>query len=675
MIKKFSIVFSLILVMGGFWFGFHKTQKAHAQVLDKITGYAWSTNIGWIRMNCLNTLNDNTCGNVNYGVVADHDTGILSGYAWSSVVGWISFNSASGCPSVSYFNSDSNNYGDNCYARALFSYGSGGSNIVGWARVVAGPSGASCSNGACGEWISLSCLNSATSGNQNGYCNSSNHKTYYPDDGGPALNYNGGPISGYAYGSGVTGVGWLDLSRVIWNTSEDQLFCDLNPTDPSCLQDLYITTKNTPSSGHFEVGISPGIDLEYGSKNHIAFYDKCVASTNPVSTGTASWTGQKDILGNNNGWTYIENAVRVPYPVVSTGKVTYTITCPTDATNSISASMDVDVTVPTWTLSLTANGDTGSTTISNAGSVVLSWNTTNAPSGTTCSAPIWAPGSTGTSSTTNISSVTNSATYSVTCTPPAGVAYAKTASVQVKVVKVTSFPQISCFHVGDNPILSWSSQNANTCSINAVGSVISGLPVYSAGTPFTQGAGQYTLTCNDTVNNKTSGNNSISVTQCIPNFSIDSSMTCNGNPNANGGIITDNSFQKVTVKSGATYVAKIPVNISLYDGFNYDVSYTFLKPTTTAWNNISVKWASGTTGNTVVKTSSGGYADTLILTASSLSDMQALFTGVQNSYQGITIQAQRSNSTPTQLKPNPPVNNFSICAPGGGGIKPIFIES
>lgn len=667
-----------MLVVGGVWFGINHTNRVHAQTIDKITGYAWSTNIGWVRMNCENTANDNTCGTVQYGVTADHDTGILSGYAWSSVVGWISFENASGCPSVSYFNSDANDYGDNCYARALFKNGTGGSYIVGWARVVAGPTNSSCSNGACGEWISLSCLNSATASNQNGYCGNSNHKVSYPDDGGPTLKKDGGPLAGYAYGSGGASVGWLDMSRVIWNTTEDKLFCDLFPTDPTCLSlvDLYIKPTNVPNSGFYDIGISPGIDLEYGSKNHSSFYGKCTVSTNPVSTGTSAWTGLRDTLDSNNNWTYNENSVRVPYPTYPSTTVTYTVTCPKDATNNVSASVDVSVAAPTWTLGITANGNTGSTTISNGGSASVVWTTVNAPTGTTCSAPIWAPGQTGTNVTTSISNLTNSATYAVTCTPPGGSAYAKSASVQVNVVKVTSFPQIGCFHIGADPVLTWSSQNAASCSMSAAGNTVNGLPSYSSGTSFTQGAGVYALTCKDASGVYTSGGtNSINVTQCIPNFTINGSMTCNGNPNANGGVITDNSFQKVTFKSSTTYVAKIPVDITTYDGFNYDISYTFLKPATVPWSRISVKWASGATGNTVVKTNGGGYADTLILTASSLADMNDLFTGVANGYQGVTVQAQRVNSTPTQLKPNPPVSNYSVCAPGAGGVKPIFIES
>lgn len=675
MIKKFSFILSLLIIVGAVVYGINSTNKVHAgQTLDRITGYAWSTNVGWIRMNCENTASDNTCSTAKYGVVADHDTGTLSGFAWSSVLGWISFNETDGCPVLSGSSMGYSHYNDNkdCQPRALFSYGSGGAYIVGWARVV-----------NSGEWISLNCLNSSNGSNTNGYCGSSNHKVSYPDDGGPSLNKDGGPLGGYAYGSGGANVGWLDMSKVIWNPS-DTLFCDLYPLDPSCLKpDLYLkATSNMPA----DVGISPGVDLEWGSPTSFSFTGSCTASTVPASSGTGSWPGSKTEPSSGNSWVLEQKGVRVPFPAINLTppSVTYKISCPTDTndpTKVKTAEATVPVNIPGWTVTLKANGATGSTTISNGGSLTLVWSVSNdAPAGTVCSAPIWAPNQSGTNITTTMSNVTNSANYSVTCYPPGTSVtstYAKTASVQVNVVKVTSFPQIGCFQIGSNPVLSWSSQNANSCSMSVPGNnTVPNLPTYSSGWTFTDGPGQYVLTCKDTSGVYSSGGyDSVNATQCIPNFSINSSMLCNGNPNGNNGIITDNSFQKVVFKSSTTYVAKIPVNITPQSGFTSDISYTFLKPATIPWSKISVKWASGATGNTVVKTNSGGYADTLILTASSLADMNDLFTGVANSYQGVTIQAQRVNSTPAQLKPNPPVYNFSVCAPGAGGVKPIFIES
>lgn len=57
---------------------------------NELKGFAWSSNIGWISFNCLNTA---TCGSSAYKVVMDN-SGNLSGYAWSSNIGWINTNPA-----------------------------------------------------------------------------------------------------------------------------------------------------------------------------------------------------------------------------------------------------------------------------------------------------------------------------------------------------------------------------------------------------------------------------------------------------------------------------------------------------------------------------------------------------------------------------------------------------
>ena len=59
----------------------------------ELSGYAWSSNVGWISMNCSNT---GSCGSIGgngegYKVVLDELTGNLTGHAWSSNVGWLQF--------------------------------------------------------------------------------------------------------------------------------------------------------------------------------------------------------------------------------------------------------------------------------------------------------------------------------------------------------------------------------------------------------------------------------------------------------------------------------------------------------------------------------------------------------------------------------------------------------
>ena len=83
------------------WLNFEPNTGDGVQVGgDKLTGFVWAENIGWISMSCENTA---SCGTVNYGVTNDGD-GNLSGYAWAENVGWISFScgNTSSCGTVDY---------------------------------------------------------------------------------------------------------------------------------------------------------------------------------------------------------------------------------------------------------------------------------------------------------------------------------------------------------------------------------------------------------------------------------------------------------------------------------------------------------------------------------------------------------------------------------------------
>ncbi|HUD04045.1 MAG TPA: hypothetical protein VMR73_00950 [Candidatus Paceibacterota bacterium] len=98
-----------------------------------LSGWAWSSNIGWISFSSTNT---NT--GALYGVTEDTTTGLLSGYAWSSNIGWIQFGNLSGFPTGTGTSA----------VNATVS----GNNIIGWAQAVAG---AGRTDGWDG-WISLS---------------------------------------------------------------------------------------------------------------------------------------------------------------------------------------------------------------------------------------------------------------------------------------------------------------------------------------------------------------------------------------------------------------------------------------------------------------------------------------------------------------------------------------
>src|SRR5271168_1989371 len=181
-----SLVVAVALILVSLFsssLGFKK--EVHADTLESVSGYAWSSNIGWISFN-----------GSNYGVNYDPSTGDLSGYAWadphddtdnSDNIGWISFNSSdtTGCPNAP------------CQAQVTSN-----GQVVGWAKVLSmyNEQAANSTPDQNSEgWISLS--GSASGGGTYGVTYSSST----------------GSFSGYAYEPSV--LGWISLSGSTSNGS------------------------------------------------------------------------------------------------------------------------------------------------------------------------------------------------------------------------------------------------------------------------------------------------------------------------------------------------------------------------------------------------------------------------------------------------------------------------
>jgi hypothetical protein len=124
-----------------------------------VAGYAWSSNFGWVSMNCQNNNTCSTNGGYDYGVNINPNTYTcpncphnLDGYAWSPNAGWISFRFNGGDPnppdnwrfaSTSVYCYDTNcTSGNGC--TACFNPETG--KIYGWARVL---------NQGANGWIAL----------------------------------------------------------------------------------------------------------------------------------------------------------------------------------------------------------------------------------------------------------------------------------------------------------------------------------------------------------------------------------------------------------------------------------------------------------------------------------------------------------------------------------------
>lgn len=185
--KKFSNLGVVLTMIIAFVAGVH---FSHAQSTVKVLGYAWSSNIGWISLNCQDggTGQSNVCGVSNYGVTLDTSTNTFQGFGWSDNVGWVKFGGLTGMPSS----------GSNA------SYNPGTGAISGFARFCGGRYGYS--SWPTNQWLpDNTCSGSDRTDGWDGWVSLSGSSPAY----GVVIG-SSGTFSGYAWGSDV--VGWIDFS-------------------------------------------------------------------------------------------------------------------------------------------------------------------------------------------------------------------------------------------------------------------------------------------------------------------------------------------------------------------------------------------------------------------------------------------------------------------------------
>lgn len=161
-------------------FGF--ATPAHAAT-HSISGWAWSSTIGWIDMNCAD---QGVCGSSNYAVTID-DKGNFGGRAWSPSIGWIKFGGLSSFPGAG--------------SNAVVSTSSG--LVSGWIRACSGTQTGDCSTmtsrtDGWDGWIELSGTNH-TSPNLSG-------------TGGVTYDKSTRIFRGYAWGGDA---GWISFAPTI----------------------------------------------------------------------------------------------------------------------------------------------------------------------------------------------------------------------------------------------------------------------------------------------------------------------------------------------------------------------------------------------------------------------------------------------------------------------------
>jgi hypothetical protein len=211
------IGFLLIVSLSVFTLAYKVSATKDNPADHNVWGWAYSSNIGWISFNSCNC--DNGCDSAvpedltsngsngcppagtkisNYGVNIDKNTGELSGYAWSSNIGWITFNKDQlvNCPS-----------GD---CKAWTDFSKEPKEINGWARACSvfqsGCSGALKTNR--GDWDGWIKLNDSFS--RDDPLNKYGVWAEVPPSPSPSQ------LRGYAWGGNATNDDWLKKAVVGW---------------------------------------------------------------------------------------------------------------------------------------------------------------------------------------------------------------------------------------------------------------------------------------------------------------------------------------------------------------------------------------------------------------------------------------------------------------------------
>lgn len=184
-VKNFTHICTAIFISLVFLLLPSATQAFFTSDPVDLDGYAWSSNIGWISMNCATggVNGTNICGISNYKVTIQTD-GSLTGYAWSNSIGWVRFGGLSNFPSGP---------GTVATNAQLISVGSTNYELRGWVRACGGAASVSgCTGGP-----------NPTAGGWDGWISlkSNNHAVVF-SAAGPVTN-------SYAWGSTV--VGWIDM--------------------------------------------------------------------------------------------------------------------------------------------------------------------------------------------------------------------------------------------------------------------------------------------------------------------------------------------------------------------------------------------------------------------------------------------------------------------------------
>ncbi len=187
--------------------------KTQALSSDNVSGWWWSSNIGWISMNCTTggINGGDICASSSYGVTIDNTTHTMTGWAWSDNIGWIKFGGLSGWPTGGgTFSGDAR-------------LNTGTNTLEGWARACSGTTSGNCST-----------MSSRTDGWE-GWIRLSGS--------GYGITLSGTNFAGYGWGSDV--VGWINASQS--NVTANGL-CGTNNKDTDSTATISWNITNTTAN-------------------------------------------------------------------------------------------------------------------------------------------------------------------------------------------------------------------------------------------------------------------------------------------------------------------------------------------------------------------------------------------------------------------------------------------
>src|SRR6266436_1279394 len=194
-----------------------------------------------------------------------------------------------------------------------------------------------------------------------------------------------------------------------------------------------------------------GCDYRF-SNDHRALVSATASRLVRWALGCAVFSALAACGQSSSGQTAVTN------PSTSSAAFTSSMAKPAVTLVAANRSAEVVVTSPAPTVTLSASP----TTIANGGASTLSWNSANE---TACTASGGWRGTMATSGTWSTGALTNTTEYALTCTGSGGSATQSvtvTVSELAPVVTLTASP--SSVDVGTGSTLSWSSQNATSCS-------------------------------------------------------------------------------------------------------------------------------------------------------------------------------------------------------------------